>query len=97
MRKALPYVLVAVVAIAVVVLPRLIVYASDDFTVMPDHHKAFIYGFPFRIIECPPSPEHTRAFEAALRLFGNFVILFAAGIALVLFGPRAARRLSGHA
>jgi hypothetical protein len=84
MRKALPYLLVAIVAIALVIAPRLVVYGTDDFTFTRDNHKAFVYGFPFRITDCPSSPAHTSASEASLRLLGNFLVFFGAGITFVL-------------
>jgi hypothetical protein len=92
MRKALPYLLVAVAAVALVIVPRFVVYGADDFTITADNHKAFIYGFPFRITDCPPSPVHTSAPKAALRLLGNFLVFFATGTAIVL----VIHRVSGN-
>jgi hypothetical protein len=93
MKRALPYLLVAIAAIGFVVIPRLVVHGMDDFTLTADNHKAFIYGFPFRITDCPPSFSHTPASAAALRLAGNFLIFFMAGTAVVLIIGRAVRNL----
>ncbi len=92
MKKAIPYLLVAIAAVALVIVTRFVVYGADSFTVTSDNHKAFIYGFPFRITDCPPSPVHTPASEAALRLLGNFLVFFATGTAIVLI----IRRTSGN-
>jgi len=93
MRKAVPYLLVAAAALVLVIVSRFAVYLSDDFTVTSDNHKAFIYGFPFRVTDCPLSPTHTPPPEAAVRLVGNFLVYFGAGSALVL-GIRRARHHS---
>jgi hypothetical protein len=85
---------VAIVAIALVITPRLLVYGMDDFAYTQDNHKAFIYGFPFRITDCPPSQLNTPALEAGLRLLGNFLVFFAAGITIVLAVRRALERAS---
>ena len=92
MKEAIPYLLVAIAAVALVIVPRFVVYGADDFTVTSDHHKAFTYGFPFSITDCPPSPVRTPASEAALRLLGNFLVFFATGTAIV----RVARRAPGN-
>ena len=92
MRRLLPYLLVAITAVALVLIPRLVVYATDNFTLTQDNHTAFIYGFPFRITDCPPSPAHTPAPEAGLRLLGNFLVFFGAGTAIVLVISRASPR-----
>ena len=84
--------LVATVAIALVITPRLVVYAMDDFTLTQDNHKAFIYGFPFRITDCPPSPAHTLASGAGLRLLGNFLVFFGAWTVIVLARARSSAR-----
>ncbi len=91
MKKALPYLLIAIAAIGFIIIPRLVVYGMDDFTITADNHKAFVYGFPFRITDCPPSLSHTPASEAALRLAGNFLTFFMSGAAVVLIISRAVR------
>ena len=55
--------------------------------------EAFIYGFPFRITDCPPSLSHTPASQTALRLAGNFLIFLMAVAAVVLIIGRARRNL----
>lgn len=91
MKKALPYWLIAIAAIGFVVIPRLVVYGTDDFSLTADNHKAFTYGFPFRITDCPASLSHTSASDAALRLTGNVLIFFISGTAVALAMSRAVR------
>jgi len=87
MKKLVPYVLVVFAAAVVVAASRWVVFGMDDFTLTPDNYKAFIYGFPFRITDCPPSPVHTPPPQVALRLVGNFLALSCAGV-VALFAVR---------
>jgi len=87
MRKTVAYLLITIAAIVLAIAPRFVVYGTDNFTVMPDNHKAFIYGFPFRITDGPPAAD-TPASEAALRLIGNFLVFFAGGALFVTVAHR---------
>ena len=90
MRAVLPYIGLAILAGLIVGLQPLIIYGMDDFSVAPDNHKVFTYGFPFRVHDSSASSVHTPAQQVPLRLTADFVVWFSAGTA-VLAAVRFAR------
>ena len=84
MKRFAPYILVALVAVAIVVYQPLAVLGRDDFTMTPDNYKVFKYGFPFSVIDCATHlPMHMGTAQVLLRFIGNFAVFFAAGAFIV--------------
>ncbi len=73
-----------------------VVMGGDDF-VITDFGKAFVYGFPFRIIDAAPhSPLGTPSWQVPFRVFGNFAVFFISGLLLVLAAKHVGRRTRTH-
>jgi hypothetical protein len=95
MKRILPFMVLAIIAAAVVAIQPAVVYSSDEFTVAADQHKVFTYGFPFRIHDSPHSSIHIPKDQVRLRLAGNFATWFAVGTGLVILtGNVRARRFA---
>jgi hypothetical protein len=96
MMKILPFMVLAIMAAAVVAIQPVLVYSRDDFTVAADQHKVFTYGFPFPIHDSPYSAIHTPKDQVRFRLAGNFAVWFAAGTGLVILTRKVRARRFEH-
>ena len=89
-------VLLVVIAAAITFGQWAVVMGGDDF-VVTDHGKAFIYGFPFRIIDAAPdSPLGTPSWQVPLRFAGNFTAYLLVGLFLVWLGRGVRERMHHH-
>lgn len=84
MRRFVPYIVLAVVAIAIVAYQTLEVFGRDDFAMTPDGYKVFRYGFPFPVIDCGAHlPMHMNPSQILLRFIGNIAVFFLPGAFMV--------------
>jgi hypothetical protein len=79
-RMIIGLVALAVASAAITFGQWAVVMGGDDF-VITDFGKAFIYGFPFRIVDAAPdSPLGTPSWQIPFRFLGNFTVFFFAGL-----------------
>lgn len=82
-RMTIGLVVLAVASATVTFGQWAVVMSGDDFGIT-DFGKAFIYGFPFRIVDVAiDSPLGTPRWQIPFRFFGNFLVFFTVGLLLV--------------
>ena len=84
MKRFMPYIVIALVAMTVVLYQPLAVFGRDDFAMTPDGYKVFRYGFPFPIVDCAAHLLiHMTVWQVGLRFVANFAVFFFPGAFIV--------------